>query len=245
METYEKFINEILNTRGRFNCGDEYHERHHIVPRCMGGTNNKDNLIDLYAREHFIAHKLLAEENPDNSKLIHAWALMSRLNNCKGKYELTPKEYEEAKIAFIKLLKDKPLSEEHRKKIGDATRGHVVPESARQAVAKANASRVWSEESRKKMSNSMSGEKHPLFGTHATEETKRKISESHKGLQAGEKNPRALMIVQFDREDNFIKVWRYIKLASKELKISASDISKCANGKLKSAGGYHWKFVEE
>ena len=28
--TYQDFIQNILNTRGRFNCGDEYHERHHI-----------------------------------------------------------------------------------------------------------------------------------------------------------------------------------------------------------------------
>ena len=53
--TYEEFIQNILDTRGRFACGDEYHERHHIVPRCMDGSNNRENLIDLYAREHFVA----------------------------------------------------------------------------------------------------------------------------------------------------------------------------------------------
>ena len=55
--TYIEFINDILNTRGRFACGDEYHERHHIIPKCMDGSNNEDNLIDLFAREHFVAHK--------------------------------------------------------------------------------------------------------------------------------------------------------------------------------------------
>lgn len=241
--TYEEFIQNILNTRGRFACGDEYHERHHIKPRCMGGTNNKNNLIDLFAREHFIAHKLLAKEHPENGKLIHAWTLMSRLNNHEDKYEVTPEEYEEAKKAFSVLVKGKPLSEEQRRKIGDATRGHVVLESARQAVAKANASRVWSKESRQKLSNTISGENHPWFGRHHTEESKRKNSDAHKGLQAGEKNPRALIMVQFDKEDNFIKVWQYAKLASKELKIHYGDISRCANGFLKSAGGYHWKYL--
>lgn len=48
--TYIEFINDILKTRGRFNCGDEYCERHHILPKCMGGGNERDNLIDLYAR---------------------------------------------------------------------------------------------------------------------------------------------------------------------------------------------------
>ena len=71
--TYEEFIQNILKTRGRFECGDEYHERHHIVPKCMGGTDEEDNLIDLFAREHFMAHKLLALENRDNDKLVYAW----------------------------------------------------------------------------------------------------------------------------------------------------------------------------
>ena len=68
--TYKDFIDGIIQTRGRFNCGDEYHERHHILPKCMGGTDCKDNLIDLYAREHFEAHRLLALENPDSDKLV-------------------------------------------------------------------------------------------------------------------------------------------------------------------------------
>jgi hypothetical protein len=31
--TYQEFIDNILNTRGRFSCGNEYHERHHIKPK--------------------------------------------------------------------------------------------------------------------------------------------------------------------------------------------------------------------
>ena len=75
--TYEEFINNILETRGRFACGEEYHERHHIIPKCCGGSDDKNNLIDLFAREHFIAHKLLAEENPDNDKLVYAYTCMA------------------------------------------------------------------------------------------------------------------------------------------------------------------------
>ena len=67
--TYNDFINRILESRGRFGCGEEYHERHHILPKCLGGSNDKEKLIDLFAREHFIAHKLLFKENPDNRSL--------------------------------------------------------------------------------------------------------------------------------------------------------------------------------
>lgn len=71
--TYQEFINNILETRGRFGIPEqEYKERHHIIPRCMNGRDEEANLIDLYAREHFIAHKLLAIENSDNYQLIYA-----------------------------------------------------------------------------------------------------------------------------------------------------------------------------
>lgn len=242
--TYDEFIKNILDTRGRFECGDKYHERHHIRPKCMGGTNDEDNLIDLFAQEHFIAHKMLAEENPENTSLGFAWCCMAFMKNGREhRYELTPREYEEAKIALSALNKSRIVSEEQRKRIGEANKGRIVPESARRAVAKANASRVWSEESRRKLSNTISGENHPLYGRHHTEETRKKLSDGHKGLQAGDKNPRALIMLQLDKEDNLIKIWRYVKLASKALKIDASDISRCAKGRLKSAGGYYWKFL--
>lgn len=61
--TYDEFIQNILDNRGRFNCGDEYCERHHMLPKCMGGTDDKNNLIDLFAKEHFEVHRLLAMEN--------------------------------------------------------------------------------------------------------------------------------------------------------------------------------------
>lgn len=53
-----------------------YLERHHIIPRCLGGTNNKDNLVRLSYREHFICHRLLCKMHPGNNKLIYALSCM-------------------------------------------------------------------------------------------------------------------------------------------------------------------------
>lgn len=39
-ETYDSFIKNIIETRGQFGCGEEYHERHHIIPKCLGGSND-------------------------------------------------------------------------------------------------------------------------------------------------------------------------------------------------------------
>ena len=96
--TYQEFINNILQTRGRFMDNNKYHETHHIIPKCKNGSNDEDNLIDLFAKEHFIAHKLLAEENPDDDQLTYAYILMAFVKDKNQKrYELTPEEYEEVR----------------------------------------------------------------------------------------------------------------------------------------------------
>lgn len=39
----------------------EYGEKHHIVPKSLGGSNEKNNIVVLLGREHFVAHMLLAK----------------------------------------------------------------------------------------------------------------------------------------------------------------------------------------
>ena len=114
-QTYKDFITNILNTRGRHGCGNEYHESHHIIPKCMGGSNEKENLIDLYAREHFIAHKLLAQENPNNAGLLSAYSVMALMKNGNQQgREITPEEYELARISFSNAMKSRWEDEDYR-----------------------------------------------------------------------------------------------------------------------------------
>ena len=42
-------------------CPDGYVERHHILPRALGGSDDSSNLVALTAKEHFVAHVLLAK----------------------------------------------------------------------------------------------------------------------------------------------------------------------------------------
>lgn len=55
----------------------EYTESHHILPRCMGGSNSIDNLVELTYKEHYLAHWLLCKIHPDNPKLFAALVSMS------------------------------------------------------------------------------------------------------------------------------------------------------------------------
>lgn len=55
-------------------------EIHHIIPKCLGGTNTKDNLVKLTPEEHFVAHQLLVKIYPTNRKLVLALSAM-RMSN--------------------------------------------------------------------------------------------------------------------------------------------------------------------
>jgi len=67
---------ELLIEKAKNRDLQGYTELHHIIPKCMGGSNKKDNLVRLTAREHFIAHLLLTKIYPDKSYLIRAVQMM-------------------------------------------------------------------------------------------------------------------------------------------------------------------------
>lgn len=56
----KKHYDSLIKTRkSRFLEANVYYEKHHIIMRSMGGTDESNNLVHLTAREHFIAHLLL------------------------------------------------------------------------------------------------------------------------------------------------------------------------------------------
>ena len=205
--TYNDFIQNILNTRGRFSCEDKYHERHHIIPKCMGGNNDKSNLIDLYANEHFIAHKLLAEENPDNYKLKYAYWNMCQCsgNDQQYKYIPSPEEYERCRMFCYEAM-----SGENHPWYG----------------------RHHSEETRQKQSEAKNGmyfgENNPFFGKRHSEETKEKM----KGTHSGKRNPKSRPVYCIELNIGFDSA----RIAEKETGISYRSILYCLDGTQKHAG---------
>lgn len=76
---YDRYIKFIESNRlDKFADG----ELHHIIPRCMGGTDEKSNLVKLGYRQHYIAHYMLAKSFNDD-KLWFAFNMMKRV--CEGK----------------------------------------------------------------------------------------------------------------------------------------------------------------
>lgn len=172
--SYIDFIQNILDTRGRFNC-DGYKERHHIVPKCMGGSNDKSNLIDLYGREHYEAHRLLAEENPNNYALTFAFWAMANIN--RKKRCCTAEEYERARKMFSERV--------------SGTHHH-------------NYGRSPSNETRQKMSEAQRGEKNHMYGKPGVWSGKHLPEETRQKMSLANTQKRKVMATSIDNKESYI-----------------------------------------
>lgn len=169
-----------------------YFEKHHIIPKCLGGKNTNDNYVLFTAREHVLAHKLLWKAYPDNYSLM--WAYTRTVN--AHKELLTWSDVEKAKIAKAKFMSERVITQETKDKIRATLTGHKrtqesiekgrlkttgqkrsaetskkISEKRQQIIADG-----WTvpEEARKKIGDFFRGK--PI-----SEEHKKKISESTKG----------------------------------------------------------------
>ena len=70
--SYSDLINSCRNRGLRKIDLDFYTETHHILPRCMGGSDEDSNLVLLTPLEHLVAHILLLRLDEDNLKHIHS-----------------------------------------------------------------------------------------------------------------------------------------------------------------------------
>lgn len=124
-----------------------YVENHHIIPRSEGGNDNPHNLVQLTAREHFLAHWLLYRDDPTiDSRSFSFW----RMCNGRGKVSvenwitIPSRVYEEARIAhsaaISRSLKGRKKTAEHVEKVAAANRGQKRTKEAKEkmSVAKKN-----------------------------------------------------------------------------------------------------------
>ena len=116
LERYVKFISSISNPDSVIT------ESHHILPKSMGGTNHKTNLINLTPRQHYLAHWMLWKAYKSR-EMTAAFFAMCNMNNQHQHRDflLNSKIYERLKIAFSEtssesikdLWKDPSYREKH------------------------------------------------------------------------------------------------------------------------------------
>lgn len=110
-ERYNKLIYHYKNT-----ITEGYVEKHHIVPKCLGGTDDIDNLVALPPKAHFICHYLLHKMHPDNNSLAYAFSMMS-VNNPYQNRKNTGRLYELSKVARSNAMKGVPRPEWVKEKL--------------------------------------------------------------------------------------------------------------------------------
>lgn len=81
---YTRWYYNIVN-KAKERTISGYCEKHHIIPKSLGGDNQKNNIVHLTAREHFICHKLLVKmvKSQKKYKMMEAVAIFSNNKNRK------------------------------------------------------------------------------------------------------------------------------------------------------------------
>lgn len=88
------------------------HEEHHIIPKCIGGSDDSSNLCKLTPREHFICHHLLTKMH-DSYKIKFAFSVMLCNNPFQQRdYVITSRTYE-----TLKALNSQAAVERNKSKI--------------------------------------------------------------------------------------------------------------------------------
>lgn len=150
---YRKHYNNLID-RARVRTIDGYIERHHIIPRCMGGTDDESNIVKLTGAEHFVAHQLLVKIYPTNHSLAHALKILMGSNNYNNKqFEWVRKKAVQTSIAFHTGRK---RSTETRQRISSALKGKRLgvkfTDEHKQNISKGRKGIVFTDEHRKNIS---------------------------------------------------------------------------------------------
>lgn len=114
----------ILSAKINPFCG--YTEKHHIVPKCMGGDDTFDNIIRLSARQHFIAHWLLYKIY-GTKELAFAWRAMCANPKNTQRQKVNSHSFKLAKEAWAlemsRLNTGVKFSDEHKENLSHAHLG--------------------------------------------------------------------------------------------------------------------------
>ncbi len=192
-------IYENLMEKARLRPKPEgYVEKHHAIPKCLGGDNSKQNLRYLTAKEHFVAHHLLTRIHPHNNKLTFAFRAMFGDPKNKRKINITASQFEEMRKACAtsqlgsknhqfgkpSAFRGKKHTAETKAKISETCKKNKLTEEQLDKLkyAMQQPRGPMSDIQKNAISISKRGKpNHKLRGRDFTEEHKRNLSAAHTG----------------------------------------------------------------
>ncbi len=202
-----------------------YLERHHIIPKCIGGTDEPVNIVPLTAREHFICHWLLTKMVTDvhhSYKMKHALGRFVQSSNLQNR-NMSSRQYEIARKSISEARKGRRHTAESRKKMSIARKGRPsrnkgrtewfkqTPE-AKQRISAANKGKTFAERfgeegaksAIEKMKASKRGKPSGMLGKKHSQETIQKLSKPKNGSpHIRQTCPHCLVVDQTPRHIKF------------------------------------------
>lgn len=160
------------------------HERHHIVPRSLGGSNEKSNIVCLTYREHFLAHWLLIKilTGDDLKKMQHALFRITHKSNTLDSRIISGWQYETARKAKAIAISGESHPMHGKKHTKESVDKMIIKNHMRGKY----------------------GELHHLYGKTHKESTKALMSELRKNRQSGEDHPLAKAVIEATTNKIFV-----------------------------------------
>lgn len=186
---YTKWYFSIIENAKTRVLKEEIIEKHHIIPKSLGGKDLEENIVKLTPREHFICHLMLPRMLVGEPKAKMTYAIMMMKSKSRwldrervtkyshkfklfySKIEFTQKHKENISKSLMGIKLGVPLSEEHKRKISIGNKGK-------------NLGRKATEETKKILSLAHIG----LSRNPHTEQTKKKIGDALRGKEKSEEH---------------------------------------------------------
>lgn len=247
------------------NITNNYYVYLYLDPRKPGNYVYKDLKLDyepFYVgkgkRDRHLSHlneNNLKPNNPKNKKIKKIIEFKLKPIIIKFLTNISEEEAISNEIKLISLIGRKDLKNGPLTNLtngGDGLSGHIFSETHREKLTNRKLGKKLTESHKQNISNSIKGEKNPLYGkiSHLKDKprsivTKMKISEKMSGdlhHMFGKPSKNRRKVNQIDRGGNLIKTWDSIAEASKHFNLSATSIIDVCKNKYKTAGGYNWQY---
>jgi hypothetical protein len=117
----------VSNAQNRILDPKLYFEKHHIVPKCFGGSDDDSNLVNLLAKEHYIAHLLLWKmgfPKKQHQQMLKAFHAMSAMKYNKRDYTINSRIFEKFKLEHVAYLSIR-YAGENNPNFGKGMKPHV------------------------------------------------------------------------------------------------------------------------